>query len=136
MLGELTWGCKCKWVQDDDPPSDQTTHACDGTRELAHPPRSVAYTTMSAHIAVAPTTSIAPVPTSQKRARITGNTIKPIEGSKSFNWQNNTEGISHLAFISELLLSLPSVPDEELRNDVVTKTISDNQHLFSDSLPS
>jgi hypothetical protein len=86
---------------------------------------------MSARIAVAPTTSIASVPTSQKRARIAGNAAKPIERSKSFNWQNNTEGISRLAFISESLLPLPSVPDEELRNDVVTKTISDNQNLFS-----
>ena len=54
-----------------------------------------------------------------------GNAAKPTKEYWSFNWQSSTEGISHLAFISE---SLP--PEDELRNNIVTETISNNRHLF------
>lgn len=40
------------------------------------------------------------------------------------------DGVSCLASISETLPPLPQVPSEELRNDVVTKTIHENGHLF------
>lgn len=39
-------------------------------------------------------------------------------------------GVSRLAQISETLPPLPRVPSKELENDIVTKTIRDNEHLF------
>jgi hypothetical protein len=47
-----------------------------------------------------------------------------------FIWEGNIEGISHLALISESLPPLPSVPEDELKNDIVSNTISNNEHLF------
>jgi hypothetical protein len=76
------------------------------------------------------TTSTVPAPTNPKRARIGDNVVKPIRHPRPFYWEGNVGGISRLALISESLRPLPSVPDEELKNDVVTRTISENEHLF------
>jgi hypothetical protein len=58
------------------------------------------------------------------------NVNRPPRYARSLYWNNTSEGVSHLALISETLPPLPRVPENELRNDVVTKTIADNQHLF------
>ena len=58
------------------------------------------------------------------------STVKMTRRAHPFYREGNVEGISCLALISESLPPLPSVPKDELKNDVVTKTISDNEHLF------
>jgi hypothetical protein len=63
--------------------------------------------------------------------RIGDSAAKPINHPRPYYWEGNVEGISRLAHISESLHPLPSVPDEELKNDVVTRTITENEHLFS-----
>jgi len=47
-----------------------------------------------------------------------------------FYWEGDMNSISWLAEISETLSPLPSVPSKELENEVVTKTIQNNEHLF------
>ena len=81
--------------------------------------------------AVVQTTSTAPAPTNPKRVWIGDSAAKPINHPQPYYWEGNVEGISRLAHISESLHPLPSVPDEELKNDVVTRTITENEHLFS-----
>jgi hypothetical protein len=71
-----------------------------------------------------------PVPTNPKRARIVDNVVKPTRYGRSLYWEGSVDGVSRLAHISESLRPLPSVPDDELQNNIVTKTISDNEHLF------
>jgi hypothetical protein len=75
--------------------------------------------------------STVPAPTNPKRAGIADNVVKPIKHPRSLYWEGNVKGTSRLALISESLRPLPSVPDDELKNEVVTRTISENEHLFS-----
>ena len=56
--------------------------------------------------------------------------IKPPKYLRNFYWEGDVDGISCLAKISEFLPPLPSVPDDELKNHAVTKTIKENRHLF------
>jgi hypothetical protein len=50
--------------------------------------------------------------------------IKPPKYLRNFYWEGDVDGISCLAKISEFLPPLPSVPDDELKNHAVTKTIT------------
>ena len=59
------------------------------------------------------------------------NVVKPTKRVRSLHWEGSIDGVSRLAYISESLSPLPGVPDDELKNDIVAKTISDNEHLFS-----
>jgi hypothetical protein len=122
---------KRKRAEDDDPQSDQTTRVSVGTVAPAQTRQNAASTGTSVPTAVAPTTSIVPVPTNPKRARTVDNVVKPTRYGRSLYWEGSVDGVSRLAHISESLRPLPSVPDDELQNNIVTKTISDNEHLFS-----
>ena len=72
-----------------------------------------------------------PAPTNRKRAPTADNVARPIKRPRTLYWEGKVEGISRLALISEHLLPLPCVPDDELQNEIVTRTISENEHLFS-----
>ena len=118
-------------IQVDVQANDLVTPVCGGTVVSAHPQRSDVSTNISAPTAGNPTMSIVPAPTNPKRARTADNVARPIKRLRSLYWEGKVEGISRLASISECLLPLPCVPDDELRNEIVSRTISENEHLFS-----
>jgi hypothetical protein len=131
MFEVQIWGHKRKRTQDGDPQSDLVTPAYVGTVVSALPLQSAASTNMSVPIAEVPTMSIMPAPTNPKQVWIVDNVVRPIRHPRPLYWEGNVEGISRLALISESLRPLPTVPDDELKNEVVTRTISENEHLFS-----
>jgi hypothetical protein len=70
-------------------------------------------------------------PTNQRSIKITSNVAQPPKYLCPLHWDSRDNGISQLASISESLPPLPRVLSEELNNQIVTKTIQENQHLFS-----
>jgi hypothetical protein len=131
MSEAQTWARKRKRTPNNDLQSGRVTPVCNGTVASALPPQNAVSTNMYVPTAALLTTSTVPAPTNPKRARIGDNVAKPINRPRPYYWEGNVEGISRLALISESLHPLPSVPDKELKNDVVTRTISENEHLFS-----
>ena len=57
-----------------------------------------------------------------------GNVNKPPKYTLPYHWKGDVNGLSHLddlvALISEMLPPLPCVPENELKNDVVSKTMN------------
>jgi hypothetical protein len=126
-----TRGHKRKRTPDSDPLSDLQIPACDGIAASVPPRQNAASTNMSVLTAEVPTMSTVPALTNPKRAQTVDSVARPIKHPRTLYWEGNVEGISRLALISESLCPLPSVPDDELKNEVVTRTISENEHLFS-----
>jgi hypothetical protein len=114
-----------------DPRNIQVMHACNGTTAPVCLQQSAVSTDTSVPTVGTQTISTVPAPINPKQVRITDSVNKPPRSSQSFYWEGNVEGISHLALISESLLPLPCVLDDKLKNNVITKTILDNNHLFS-----
>jgi len=135
MSAAQTQGRKRKRTLDDNPLGDPTICACDGTEATAPPRQTIASTGMFAPTVIVPTTSTAPALTSPKRVLIADSVAKPIKHPRPFYWDGKVEGTSHLALISESLPPLPNVPEDELKNSAVSKTISENEHLFSIVMP-
>src|SRR5882762_6733076 len=131
MSEVLTRDRKRKRTPDGGPQSDLVIPVCDGTAASVPPQRNAAFTNTSVLTAELPTMSTAPAQTSPKRAQTVGSVARPIKHPRPLYWEGNVEGISRLALISESLRPLPSVPDDELKNEVMTRTISENEHLFS-----
>lgn len=63
--------------------------------------------------------------------QIEGSIVRLTKHVCSLYLEGSVDGVSCLACIPESLSPLPSVPDDELKNNIVTKTILDHKHLFS-----
>jgi hypothetical protein len=129
MSGELTQGHKRK-RQDEGQGDDQVIPASDGTGVTARPPQSAVSTVTSAPIAAILTTSTAHAPINPNRVQAVDSANKQPKRARPMHWNDDVEGVSHLALISESLPPLPEVPNDELKNNVVSKTITENEHLF------
>jgi hypothetical protein len=86
-------------------------------------------TIISVPTAATPTTTMAHVPTNLNWVPVRDNASKPPKYACPIHWEGDIEGVSHLALISEMLPPLPEVPDDKLKNDVVFKTILENENL-------
>ena len=106
------------------------TPVCGGTAASVHPLQSDVSTNISVPTAVNLTMSIMPAPTNPKQAQTVDNVARPIKRPRTLYWEWKVEGISRLTLISEYLLPLPCVPDDELQNEIMTRTIPENEHLF------
>lgn len=115
---------KRKWGQIDNQQNGQQTLACAGTRVHAHQVTSAASTVTSAPIAAALITSMETVLINPKQAQIEDNHTKLPRHVRTFHWDSDISGISHLATISESLPPLLDIPDDKLMNDVVTNPIN------------
>ena len=122
---------KRKRAQANDPPGDQRMHACDGTAVRVHPVASIVSTGTSAQTAGALTTPVETVLPSQKPVRIEDNAAKLPKHLQTLHWEGDVVGVSRLASLSETLLPLPDVPDDELMNTAVTQTINNYPNLFA-----